>query len=116
MDVAYNQYSPYSRRNARSSMNLNHLTLAPLTSRLPLADSDMLPEPTHHISYIEGRSAPTTPSIFAHSSRVSLRKPGTAGLKESKSSTHLVGPRPQPRSGATTPGGTKRRGVTKEEL
>lgn len=116
MDVAYNQHSPHSRHRVRSSTNLNHLTLAPLTSRFPLADSDLPAEPTHHVSYIEGRSAPTTPSILAHSSRVSLRKPSTTGLPKSKSSTHLHPSRPQPRSGATTPGGSRRKSFVKEEL
>lgn len=116
MDVAYNQHSPHSRHRVRSSTNLNHLTLAPLTSRFPLADSDIPTEPSHHVSYIEGRSAPTTPSILAHSSRVSLRKPGAAGLPKSKSSTHLLPSRTQPRSGATTPGGSKRKSVAKEDL
>ena len=117
MDVAYNQHSPHSRRG-RSSTNLNHLTLAPLTSRLPLADNDALPDFNHHTSYIEGRSAPTTPSILSRSSsRVSMRKPNNLSLPKSKSSTHLLAARKQPRSGATTPGGTKlRRGVTREEL
>jgi hypothetical protein len=118
MDVAYNQHSPYSRHHGRSSTNLDHLTLAPLTSRLPLSDPDALPESTHHISYIEGRSAPTTPSILSRSSsRVSLRKPTNLSLPKSKSSTHLLVNQQQPRSGATTPGGTKlRKGITREEF
>ncbi|PBP25095.1 hypothetical protein BUE80_DR003908 [Diplocarpon rosae] len=104
MDVAYNQHSPYSRHHSRSHTNLSHLTLAPLTSRLPLSDADALPLPSS--SYIEGRSAPTTPSILSRSSsRVSLKKPMSIALPKSKSSTHLVA-RKQPR-GATTPGGTR---------
>ncbi|RDW91471.1 hypothetical protein BP5796_02636 [Coleophoma crateriformis] len=114
MDEAYNQHS---RRN-RSSANLNHLTLAPLTSKLPLTDQDDLPQPQHHVSYIEGRSAPTTPSVLSRSSsRVSLLKPSGSGLPKSKSSTHLLTARKQQRSGATTLGGTKpRRGVNREDL
>ena len=117
MDVAYNQHSPYSRHQARSSTNLNHLILAPLTSRFPL-DTELPTDSTHHhISYIEGRSAPTTPSILAHSSRVSLRKTAASGLPKSKSSTHLLPSRAQPRSGTTTPGGTKRKSaLAKEDL
>jgi len=111
MDVAYNQHSPYARHNSRSSTNLNHLTLAPLTSRLPL-DTE---ESSHHISYIEGRSAPTTPSVLAHSSRVSIRKATTPGLPKSKSSIHIPSSR-QPRSGTTTPGGSKRKSATREDL
>ncbi|KAG0652208.1 hypothetical protein D0Z07_1025 [Hyphodiscus hymeniophilus] len=115
MDIAYNQHSPHARHTSRSSSNLNHLTLAPLTSRFPLIDTDLPQEPSHHVSYIEGRSAPTTPSILAHSSRVSLRKPSTASLPKSKSSTHLL-PTRQPRSGATTPLGTKRKHFAKDNL
>ncbi|TVY93386.1 hypothetical protein LAWI1_G003429, partial [Lachnellula willkommii] len=86
--------------------NLHHLTLAPLTSRLPITD---LPD----TSYIEGRSAPTTPSIL---SRSSARKPHHASIPKSKSSTHLL---TQPRSGASTPapGGTKlKRALHSEEV
>ena len=116
MDVAYNQHSPYARRNVRSSTNLNHLTLAPLTSRFPLIDTDLTQEPSHHVSYIEGRSAPTTPSILAHTSRASLRKPSTAGLPKSKSSTYLPPSQSQTRFRATKPGGAKRKSTTKEDL
>ncbi|CZR59701.1 uncharacterized protein PAC_09595 [Phialocephala subalpina] len=117
MDVAYNQHSPHSRHNSRSHTNLNHLTLAPLTTRLPLSDPDALPESAYHVSYIEGRSAPTTPSILSRSSsRVSIRKPLDLSIPKSKSSTHLLAARKQPRSGATTPGGTKlRKGVTRDD-
>ncbi|KAE8453047.1 hypothetical protein EG329_012234 [Mollisiaceae sp. DMI_Dod_QoI] len=117
MDVAYNQHSPHSRHNSRSHTNLNHLTLAPLTSRLPLSDPDALPE-SPHVSYIEGRSAPTTPSILSRSSsRLSIRKPVNLSIPKSKSSTHLLASRKQPRSGPTTPGGTKlRKGTTRDEF
>ncbi|CZS90538.1 uncharacterized protein RAG0_01584 [Rhynchosporium agropyri] len=107
MDVAYNQHSPYSRHHSHSYTNLGQLTLAPLTSRLPLSDPDALPE-SNHVSYVEGRSAPTTPSILSRSSsRVSLRKSMNLALPRSNSSAHLVNGRKQPRSGATTPGGTR---------
>ncbi|KAG9243984.1 hypothetical protein BJ878DRAFT_94752 [Calycina marina] len=94
--------------------NLNHLSLAPLTPRLPHTDHSDLPG-QHHVSYIEGRSAPTTPSILSRSfSRVSMRRPlANTGLPKSKSSVQLVPPK-QSRSGATTP--KSRRGVTREEL
>lgn len=107
MDVAYNQHSPYARHNnSRSHNNLPHLTLAPLTSRLPLSDLDALPDRT---SYLEGRSAPTTPSILSRSSsRVSLRKAAHLALPKSKSSTHLLqAARKPPRTGTTTPSGTR---------
>ncbi len=114
MDVAYNQHSPHSRRNNRSNINLNHLSLAPLTSRLPLTDPDELPEPVSHprpshgrsVSYLEGKSAPTTPGILSRSSsRVSLRKPVVSGLTKSKSSTNVTSSRlALPKSGATLSG------------
>ncbi|TVY30576.1 hypothetical protein LHYA1_G000582 [Lachnellula hyalina] len=111
MDAAYNQHSPYARhQSSRSSTNLHHLTLAPLTSRLPITD---LPD----TSYIEGRSAPTTPSIL---SRSSARKPqhASSSIPKSKSSSHLL---IQPRSGASTPapGGTStklKRALRREEV
>jgi len=119
MDIAYNQHSPYSRRHDRSSTNLNHLSLAPLTSKLPISDHE---ESSYHTSYIEGRSAPTTPSILSRSSsRVSARKPINLSLPKSKSSTQLM-PRPQARSGTTTPGhmtpgrSKLRHGIIKDDL
>lgn len=125
MDTAYNQHSPYSRhRSLGSSTNLNHLTLAPLSQlKLPINDYDF--ENPHDdarraSSYIEGRSAPTTPSILSRSSsRVTLRKP-KLDLPKSKSSTHL---RPRPsQSGTTTPGrmtpgrSKLRQGITRDDL
>jgi len=115
MDVAYNQHSPHARHQSRSSANLNHLTLAPLTPRLPLSVSDQEDlDHARHVSYLEGRSAPTTPSILSRSSsRISMRRPINTGLAKSKSSIHLP-PNSQPRSGTTTP--KLRRGVTREGL
>jgi hypothetical protein len=99
MDAAYNQHSPHHRHRGRSSLNLNHLTLAPLTSRFPLPDHDAVSDSVYHVSYIEGRSAPTTPSILSRSSsRVSLQRPLSTGLPKSKSSTHLLANRAQSRS------------------
>lgn len=101
MDEAFNQHSPHARHRGRSSLNLNQLTLAPLTSRFPLPDHDAVGDSTHHVSYIEGRSAPTTPSILSRSSsRVSLPRPLNTALPKSKSSTHLLAHRPS-RSVAT---------------
>jgi Protein of unknown function (DUF3984) len=108
MDEAYNQHS---RRNARSSTNLTHLSLAPLTSKLPLNDSEELSDHSihlriphdRHISYLEGRSAPTTPSILSRtSSRVSLRKPIYSTLPKSKSSANITGCQNQLKFGADT--------------
>src|SRR5436190_23256945 len=99
MDVAYNQHAQHARRNNRSNINLNHLSLAPLTSKLPLKDPEELPDEVPRLqssygrprSYIEGKSAPTTPGILSRSSsRVSLRRPVPNGLTKSKSSTNFL--------------------------
>jgi hypothetical protein len=128
MDVAYNQHSPHSRRNNRSNINVNHLSLAPLTSRLPLTDPDELPDTfanahpcSSHgrsISYLEGKSAPTTPGILSRSSsRVSLRKPTVGGLTKSKSSTNVTSPLlALPKSSATPSGGKSKRLTGKDDF
>ncbi|KAL8334653.1 hypothetical protein RB598_009082 [Gaeumannomyces tritici] len=102
MDVAYNQHSSHARRKNRSSTNLNHLTLAPLTTKLPIGDAEDLAEaltapPVQTTSYLQGKSAPTTPGLLSHSparsrSRSHTRNDGAiaAGtLTKSKSTTHL---------------------------
>jgi hypothetical protein len=128
MDVAYNQHSHHSRRAGRSSTNLNHLSLAPLTSRLPLNDPEELPEPAvhsqsqsshdHRFSYLEGKSAPTTPGILSRSSsRVSLRRQAQGGLAKSKSSTNIINSKQNTlKSGLTTPGGRPKRPLGKDDL
>ncbi|KAH8821189.1 hypothetical protein F5884DRAFT_766902 [Xylogone sp. PMI_703] len=117
MDVAYNQHSPHYRRHGRSSTNLNHLSLAPLTSRFPIDESEDAPYPVYQPSYLEGRSAPTTPSVLSKSlSRVSLGTTPGSTLSKSKSSTHLVVRRTRhglPRS--MPPGSKPRRGVARDE-
>lgn len=123
MDAAYNQHSSQGRRKNRSSTNLNRLSLAPLTTKLPINDSDMIfPElnvQTYSTSYIQGKSAPTTPSLLSHSpvratsrSRPRSRPESAAPLTKSKSAVHLERCR-TPRSGTTTPGGHQR--VPKKE-
>lgn len=127
MDIAYNQHSQHARRNNKSSTNLSHLSLAPLTSRLPLNDSELLPESSfqprapheHRISYLEGKSAPTTPGVLSRSSsRVSLRKPvRSEGLAKSKSSANITNGRQQTlKSGLTTPGGRLKHQSGKDDL
>ncbi|KAI1863962.1 uncharacterized protein JN550_009241 [Neoarthrinium moseri] len=104
MDVAYKQHASPARRKNRSSTNLNHLTLAPLTSKLPLADPDDLPEFVasplqHNVSYLQGKSAPTTPRLLARSPargnsrsrQPSAHEPRTDTLPKSKSASHLAG-------------------------
>jgi hypothetical protein len=96
IQVAYNQHSPHSR-NSRSTTNLNRLSLAPLTSRLPIDDSEAYPEipqrprsPGPHVSYITDKSVPTTPGILSRSpSRVGLLKTLKTAIPKSKSSTHI---------------------------
>lgn len=104
MDVAYKQHANPARRQNRSSTNLNRLTLAPLTSKLPLIDPEDLPEFTassfqHNVSYLQGKSAPTTPRLLAHSParthprsrRSSVPDPKPDNLPKSKSASHLAG-------------------------
>lgn len=64
-----------SRRGRRSFPNINHLSLAPLSSRFPIGLDDGVEDVSNardgysaHTSYIEGRSAPPTPGILSRSS------------------------------------------------
>lgn len=122
MDEAYTRHSHHSKRNGRSTTNLSHLSLAPLTSRIPFNDVDSFPEPLeprsaheHRTSYLEGRSAPTTPRLLSRSnSRVSLRKTRTeGGLLKSKSSTHITLP---VKSGEALPTSKARKRADREGL
>jgi len=133
MDAAYKQHSSAARRKNRSSTNLNHLSLAPLTSKMPLTDPEDLPDAIHHYnpSYLQGKSAPTTPRLLsrsaAHTRSNSPRRaassghPGTSdsvSLTKSKSASHLYqhpsknGKRGKSASGTATPGGPMRRRKT----
>ncbi|KAK0732580.1 hypothetical protein B0T21DRAFT_412750 [Apiosordaria backusii] len=105
MDVAYNQHS--FRRKSRSSVNLNHLSLAPLTSKLPIhdvPDNDMItptsaPPNVTSYSYLQGKSAPTTPRLLSRSPGPNNRSTSLSGsrtpsrsaasISKSKSSSHL---------------------------
>ncbi|OAQ92018.1 hypothetical protein VFPFJ_03758 [Purpureocillium lilacinum] len=120
MDVAYNQHADRARRKNRSSTNINHLTLAPLTVKLPLGtDADDFPPDALLLqhqqqywhqnpprsagaggttSYLEGKSAPTTPRLLSRSatpsrSRSHARVPSAPSelIAKSKSSTYLAG-------------------------
>lgn len=111
MDLAYNQHADRARRQNRSGTNINHLSLAPLTVKLPLSDADdVLVSPAHaySTSYLQGKSAPTTPRLLSHSTRPSRsRSRQRVPITKSVSSTHLVAaaaahPR-RPGSGAATP-------------
>ncbi len=100
MDEAYNQHSQHTRRKNRSAASLNHLSLAPLTTRLPLADDENLSEALaavspYSTSYLQGRSAPTTPHLLSRSPTRShsgdRKSPSTPApyLPKSRSATHL---------------------------
>jgi hypothetical protein len=100
-------------------LNLNQLSLAPLTSRFPLPDYDAVADSTHHVSYIEGRSAPTTPSILSRSSsRVSLHRPTlSTDLPKSQSSTYLLPGHSKPQSVATLLSASgQRKKIRRDEL
>lgn len=119
MDVAYNQHSDRARRKNRSSTNLNHLTLAPLTVKLPIDDDTIITEQVTSVvqsyTYLQGKSAPTTPRLLSRSpvdarsrspARSHHRRTPSAPsgpLPKSKSSTHINGNPRHSVSGATTP-------------
>jgi len=67
-----------SRSGRRSFPNLTHLSLAPLSSRFPIDDDGLEEsESQNHLptsSYIQGKSAPTTPGILAGPSRPKSKK------------------------------------------
>ncbi|XXG97028.1 hypothetical protein Hte_003322 [Hypoxylon texense] len=106
MDVAYKQHANQARRKNRSSTNLQHLSLAPLTSKLPLTDPDELPDFAtqsfqHNVSYLQGKSAPTTPRLLQSPARTRANSPSrrrhsatpdslNANIPKSKSTTHLA--------------------------
>ncbi|CAK7232591.1 hypothetical protein SCUCBS95973_008310 [Sporothrix curviconia] len=123
MDVPYSQQQQARRKN-RSAANLQHLTLAPLTPRLPLRDDydgdDIINShayfsaaaahgstgsgningngnPIARIpSYIQGRSAPTTPRLLSKSPTASR-----SHSRDNERHAHFAGP-----GGSRTPGGT----------
>ncbi|KAK4655977.1 hypothetical protein QC762_307210 [Podospora pseudocomata] len=101
MDVAYNQHSSF-RRKSRSSGNLTHLSLAPLTSKLPIHDAhDILddndlttptsaPPTVTSYSYLQGKSAPTTPRLLSRSPGPNNRSASVSGARKSRSSVSLA--------------------------
>ncbi|KAF4121652.1 hypothetical protein GMORB2_2060 [Geosmithia morbida] len=132
MDLPVNPlHAERARRKSRSSTNLNHLTLAPLTTKMPFTghdqsggvyDNDAAGTRAHatiSTSYIEGRSAPTTPRLLSrtpgigprsHSHHRTASASGQGGpVTKSKSTTQLHQKSRTP--GATTP---KRRAGPKD--
>ncbi|KAI0406278.1 hypothetical protein F4802DRAFT_109010 [Xylaria palmicola] len=103
MDVAYKQHANHARRKNRSSSSLNHLSLAPLTTKMPLTDAEHLaefvdpPVYRHPSSYLQGKSAPTTPRLLQSPSQTRSNSPrrrastpdAASALAKSKSATQL---------------------------
>lgn len=94
MDEAFRQHA---RRKGRSRRNLPNLSLAPLTSKLPINDldpEDATPTPTTPVSrtYLEGKSAPTTPRLLSRTPTRPTARRSSAHLPKSKSATHLGQP------------------------
>lgn len=135
MDLDYNPHAERARRKSRSSTNINHLSLAPLTVKLPidgeyeaaLQSLGPLNSSRSISSYIQGKSAPTTPRLLSHSPAGSRsrshhrRTPSAPGVHVSKSTTHLAGirtGRSAATNGATTPGrgSSRRRKLDDREL
>ena len=110
MDEAFKQHS---RRKRNSAKNLANLSLAPLTTKLPVNDlnhDEVAPAPSTPASrtYLEGKSAPTTPRLLSRTPTRSTPRLSSAQLPKSKSATHLGHPisRKTDRgvvSGTTTP-------------
>ncbi|KAL2160880.1 hypothetical protein VTH06DRAFT_1077, partial [Thermothelomyces fergusii] len=79
MEAAYPQHKPSWRHRDRSAAGLDGISIAPLTTRLPLRNEDYeainsassLSRP--HTSYLYGRSAPSTPRLLSHSPPPSSR-------------------------------------------
>lgn len=128
MDVAYNQHAV--RRKSRSSTNLHHLSLAPLTTKLPVDSEDDQGDelfPTNYdqfssshrnysTSYLQGKSAPATPRFLSRSPAGGALTPGPRsshtrgksapapqGPPRSKSASHLAA---TPRAGSSRRGGS----------
>lgn len=142
MDAAYKQHSSAARRKNRSSTNLNHLSLAPLTSKMPLTDPDDLPDAAvvqyYNPSYLQGKSAPTTPRLLSRSAahtrsnspRRAVSSTGSAhhgtgdsvSLTKSKSASHLYqhpsksSKRGKSASGTATPGGRRRKAGLTDDI
>ena len=78
MDEAFRQHADPSRRRNRSASNLAHLTLAPITSRLP-ANEQPFDSQQQYLSasrsYLDGKSAPTTPALLERSQPTRPRIP-----------------------------------------
>lgn len=87
-----------AHRSRRSFPNLQHLSLAPLSSRFPIDGDDFEAEPDSandriRISYIQGKSAPTTPSILSESRSSSRPRNGkTSKRRHAHATDHYFSP------------------------
>lgn len=83
-----------THRSRRSFPNLQHLSLAPLSSRFPIDGDDFETEPEDasriSVSYLQGKSAPTTPSILSSSRSSSRARSRSKAAK--RRSAHGNGP------------------------
>ncbi|KAL2110943.1 hypothetical protein VUR80DRAFT_504 [Thermomyces stellatus] len=87
MDEAFKQHS---RRKRHSANNLANLSLAPLTTKLPVNDLNHEEVSTSASrTYLEGKSAPTTPRLLSRTPTHSTLRLSPAQLPKSKSATHL---------------------------
>ncbi|PHH82958.1 hypothetical protein CDD82_4176 [Ophiocordyceps australis] len=117
MDIGPSHHAERARRKNRSLSSINHITLAPLTVRLPLRDGDnsdlldlrsSLPRYPSS-SYLQGKSAPATPRLLSCSTTPSRPRcharmpsaPGDPSFLKSRSSSHL--PTSSTFSGKMTP-------------
>ncbi|SPO03398.1 uncharacterized protein DNG_06081 [Cephalotrichum gorgonifer] len=113
MDEAFNQHS---RRKPHPSKTPSRLSLAPLTSKLPLHDVDLEDHAPH--TYLEGRSAPTTPRLLSRTASRTRLHP--VSLPKSKSASHLAAShsaarKPERRHGVVSGTASPRRGGKRDE-
>lgn len=117
MDLDHGQHGDRARRRNRSATNIHHLSLAPLTAKLPLDDADGghldAALRGHGTSYRAGKSAPTTLRLLSRCatpshSRSHQRVPSAPGapMVKSVSSTHVAAAAARRRASGTA---TRRR-------
>lgn len=98
MEVANPSSRPHPSR--RSFPNLTHLSLAPLSSRFPIDEEgyeeDESNESAPRSSYIQGKSAPTTPGILAPGPSRRNRKPKKKAFAYESYSLSEAGPFERP--------------------
>lgn len=78
------------KRCNRSLQNLNQLSLAPLSLRMPLSEPESLSELNQLGNKPRSRSTQLTPSTSYRSFHSPARKPSRVGIPRSRSSTYLM--------------------------